>query len=1451
MVRSWHPSPEVIARILDAQATQATQADSAASTVSGSGSSSSSDALRANSVTTTNRNANDALPRMESPRASSYRGAYGQQSNMNPVNTGLHHTLPYIRVNRSRPQRPFPASEPTTARSQSQHTSQGQIASRTTTNSNDSMSNSQRRAVRSLTSPTPDDTTYASIFDSPTLRRGVDSSSVATTPTLTSSSSNGNIRNSDITSRRTTSSQYSTQHAGSRPSVSGRSFSLQSFRTPRNSIINQQALNSSSSSNLPSSQPRTSTNTQNSRNIQSNSSTSIPQISSLRLPSTRGSPRPAASLYRSPTQTTSRNPGPATPASISSRFRGVYLQTPTRKSSTPRSAKECKKSKISPSSTSTWRLAKEESDAFHHSAVARCSRCMFDTLPIEILCSILEYVILPRTEEMSVNDDGDGPKAGSSLRYWYLDPNRSLLRLVCRNWNLTILAMAREIFIELGSDESMASLLDSVAAERRAAATARLRASSSQRLPTNDTPFDLSLYSSGVHSPASTGRALRTLRRSARLLEALGSSPSTSSPSSVTSSPSTGRSSLSTPTRPRVRQSFPLTSELPRSSRVSFNFSRYAEFAESHGIQFDRHPRLFQHVAQSQSDNQRVAKQTFIPIEKFYDSLQGASDMTMNSSARSSSGSKTPWTCPPHISSLSVKGKLPRYLDPQEDAVLSAIHSGMQSHVGNDEATNPSASSSVLKRLTSEKGFGTKLENWLRAAVPKSIKSFSVSSSSDFGMNGLLLLPRSLTELNISRCPKLMGGTLFIGFRHLSNLTCLTMCSELLFTDESFISALETLIHLRQFDYTYPCDPIQPAWRDLFRYCSSCELYHRRLTAKTYTRKLVMPVLPSQIQWFTFAMDEPRFQHQRIDTYDHSNDGNQHSLDRSDSTQYWLCLWRSEDSSEAQNDIQNNDNDIKEDQHHDGAESMMRGVPHRPWWPENLTRLDLSQCVVMDSRFDVPPQLKELVIAYPLEPKEIQVEGSDSKLEEDKQWFPESLMSFEVRGVPYHASCEVQDNPSVKVASWMSYTNTMLKRVPRHLEHFIINSFQVPDIDAMTALQARTGKTLKTWIVRLLCPQRPKQSGHNALQLYAPIIYVDDDATDDEQEHGWRSMFQQTEPDSDEYDDVLGSLSLRRILRQQLYSAGSMNYSSRNNSSNNSNTPGQEEMRHIAESEQYDITPVMLRNATKRMEVLEKLEVHVNFQHYRFCQSIWKGRLGLSEPIATTMKENSEGLQDSSTFATSEFKKKPLPSPESSFSSSSSSSSSTTILQPDSFSSLSALLSHRKTSTHPRDSASTENHDNILNSFATYRHKKRKLTAYRQTFKDFMTPTLTPLDTVDAGKGVHRRWEYPQDRPTSSLPMSFSTGSESSMPLDVKGKGKKVESCSPIDLTKDTDVEEVEDEDKSADSSRPRPVIDNVCGVSNILGHGRRAGCPATEIVYWNNSCCGKRCLGWMRHSLN
>lgn len=910
----------------------------------------------------------------------------------------------------------------------------------------------------------------------------------------------------------------------------------------------------------------------------------------------------------------------------------------------------------------SFKISEAISDAFHHSERARCQANMFEKLPTEILCTILVYVVEPRDIRPAANDDGDGPKAGNPLQYWYLDRDRCLLRLVCRSWNQTILAMAREINVTLGSDESMNTLLQSLAERKNHGVPPHplLRASNSTGNATG--------------TRTSTGRRHPSMaRRSPRL-----SGTSTS-----------------------------LSSILGRSSS-EWDLSPLQQYVLKGGSK---------NVVLGQLERRRLSKQLRIPIQGFYNPKAKRTNASSVASGSIPVARVNPWTCPPFISSLSVQGNIPLTTDPKEEVIMSANYSGTQPRPGG--GTLDCSTATPTFRIC-EKEYGSTLDHWLRAAVPKSLTAFSVTLSADFGMSGLLSLPKTLTTLKLIRCPKITGGSLCLGFQHLSNLTSLTICSDIMFTDETFLAALGSLAHLRQLVYIFPCDSVQPAWRDLFRYCSSCELYHRRITTKTYSRELLMPELPQQIQDFVFQMDEPKFQHIRVDTIEQ----NHHGIDRGENTKFSLSLWKSETKAVE-----------------DWCGFDLFPGELRSWWPDNLSRLDLSMASVSYSSFDVPPKLKELVISYPLKPNEIVANGSMDVLDEDKQWFPESLTILEVHGVPYHASCEMQDSANAKVTSWMAYIHKILGMVPRQLEHFTINTYQVPDIEAMEAMRRRVQTCLKTWKVRLLCPQRPKQTGFSLSQLYAPAVL--DESNDEEMDYNVEF------PDYYSYDDSDADMDSNTSYDSEAdeHSDIAM-YNS-----------GRAAVRQFAETvtaEQYDVTPIMLRNAIKGMRVLEKLEVEVNYQHYRYCCALWKGNLGLSEPLVSSGTGSGPGSE-------------------------------------------STKMGNMKMT------------DRTLNGQGKMGDEEEGESDDAEENDGVFEPKVSAV--VD---GMHRK-----GKGTATATSTLTRASPST--FDVKGKGKKIEN------------------DEKTESNREG------CVQVDLMGHSKGGVRPKTEIRYWSNSCCGKRCLGWIR----
>ncbi|KAF8927475.1 hypothetical protein BGZ58_010361 [Dissophora ornata] len=909
------------------------------------------------------------------------------------------------------------------------------------------------------------------------------------------------------------------------------------------------------------------------------------------------SSRAASRVEAPPTTPLPRDTQAIRPPSLAAEpLRNQFLRSPLTggsKSSSPSNLGQRAKAK-SEKPASTLKLTITRSHIFHHSPEAQCNSNMFEKLPTEILCAILGYVVDPGEEKLGASDDGDGPRIDNSLQYWYLDPTRSLLRQVCRSWNETILAMAREIHVILPVDESIKSLLESIAVKNRTASLFRSPglarrapvSTSTLRNTTGNTTANIG------NVTANTGNS-HVVRRSARLMGA--------SAANTATTPAAAPSSSATPLPGWV-----LPNPYPTSgnSRVSLAFGAYNGFAESHGIRADQHPRLFHHIIQDQYERRRIAKQKSMPIQCFFNPVQRRQDPSNPSAAATSSHSTVfkanPWTCPPFISSLSIQGSLARSMDPKEDIVMSAGYSGNNPHPGGG-AVDFLSVDPQYHMVDSEQG--SVLDHWLRAAVPKNLTTFSISRSADFGLNGLLSLPKHLKTLKITRCPKITGGVLFMGFQHLSNLTSLTVCSEVMFTDESFVAALSSLKHLHQLTYIYPCDPVQPAWRDLFRYCSSCELYHRRVTTKTYTRKLLIPELPHQIQDFSFEMDETKFQHLR------------------------------------------------------------------------------------------------------------------------------------------------------------AYIDKMLKMVPHQLEHLTINSFQVPDAVAMTTMRDRVQKSLKTWKVRLLCPQRPRENGFSSLQLYAPMVYVDessdgdmdedDDLGDDYSSSDGSDFWDEEVYPSSDSDEEMSALRQARVFH------------------NHYGHIGRAQLRQFAESvsaEQYDVTPIRLRETTKGMKVLEKLEVEVNYQHYKFCRAIWKGNLGLSEPTAPVGKQTAYGKMG--------------------------------------------------------ESGSKEVAAAVLS------------------------------EGVDGESHVMKKQR------------TEGSSAEPSTRVDKKGKGKAVEiDVGPSWTVVDGDkVEHYESPAASSSSSSSQGIgtkrawegsdtssSSQDVAQSRLMGHVKSGSLPKTEIRYWNNSCCGKRCLGWIR----
>ncbi|KAG0032786.1 hypothetical protein BGZ81_010071 [Podila clonocystis] len=922
----------------------------------------------------------------------------------------------------------------------------------------------------------------------------------------------------------------------------------------------------------------------------------------------------------------------------------------------------------------------------------------FEKLPVEVVCIILEMTAALPPEPYADGDDGDGPKVGNPIFCWHSDPARVTLRLVCRSWNQIILSMAREVHVEIGADESLKTMKTNEEARNRRMVTAS-SPSNGRGNRVRQLDRNTNLGSSSIADP--------TVRRSVRI--------AATSMSSASSSP----------------YSSTLTS---RASSQSYNDILAEEAVRQYGVYSDRHPRLYQRIMQAQSDKRRAVNQTPIPLQVFYNTRTPAApsgDVQASPKARESNN---PWSCPPNINSLYIYGTLPKLSHPQENEVLVPGSSAAGSSAGggsfHDNAECP-------EYHIKEDDHGTALDHWLRAAVPRHLTKFSINCSSDFGLSGdQQMLKRYSLEKCTNSATKghyyngsdssgflsygiVTGGVLLYGFRRLENLTMLAMCSDQLFVDESFTGALGTLVHLRRLIYTFPCDPVQPAWRDLFRYCSSCELYHRINATKNYTRQLLMPQLPNQITDFTFAMDEIQFQKIRVDPQDQYR----RSLSRTESTRFCLSLWKTDYKGHVEN------NDHLESSAWCGFDLTPEAA--RSWWPENLTRLDLSNCTVVGSRFDVPPRLCDLVIGYPLQPKELPESETTPDLDSWKrQWFPKTLVSLEVQGVPYHASCEMQDDPELKVKAWMAYSETILGMVPHELEQLTVHCFQVPQVSSLNLMTARCAHSLKEWTLRLLCPQRPRDSGHTPMQLYSPVIFVDEDSSDDD-------LYESDGMDSDgeEYYQLMATRLQRRLSRDALrdYAA-------------------------VAEADiqdTYDETPIRIRNACKRLNRLRTINVDVNFQHYKYCSARWNGDMSLVEPT------------------------KPL---------------------------LGDVIC--------LDTSEDENGEDDVLEVKRGQAKQNQNANDEHTFGGW-------ADRSKKGK-VHSRESSMEDLAA------------------VNGKGKAVDRGHTEDPIKDFST--------SVTSSAGSGAC-HVHGVHSTLLYNQLQPRvePKAEVRYWHNSCCGKRCLGWIR----
>lgn len=306
--------------------------------------------------------------------------------------------------------------------------------------------------------------------------------------------------------------------------------------------------------------------------------------------------------------------------------------------------------------------------------------------------------------------------------------------------------------------------------------------------------------------------------------------------------------------------------------------------------------------------------------------------------------------------------------------------------------------------------------------------------------------------------------------------------------------------------------------------------------------------------------------------------------------------------------------------------------------------------------------------------------------------------------------------------------------VPHNLKQLTLHCFQVPQVSSLNLMTARCAHSLKEWTLRLLCPQRPRDSGYTPMQLYSPVIFVDEDSSDDD-------LYDSDGLDSDgeEYYQLMANRLQRRLSRDALrdYAA-------------------------VAEADiqdTYDETPIRIRNACKRLNRLRTINVDVNFQHYKYCSARWSGDMGLTEPT------------------------KPLPGG---------------VFCLDTF----------------EDEDEDGDEDNIL-EVKRGQHAKQS-----QNVND----GLTFEGSADRSKKGKVRTE------------------ESSMgnSATVKGKGKAVD--------RGRTEGPIEDFSTSVISSTGSGAC-YVHGIhSNSLYNQLQPRVePKAEVRYWHNSCCGKRCLGWIR----
>lgn len=372
--------------------------------------------------------------------------------------------------------------------------------------------------------------------------------------------------------------------------------------------------------------------------------------------------------------------------------------------------------------------------------------------------------------------------------------------------------------------------------------------------------------------------------------------------------------------------------------------------------------------------------------------------------------------------------------------------------------------------------------------------------------------------------------------------------------------------------------------------------------------------------------------------------------------------------------------------------------------------------------------------------------------------------------------------------------------VPRQLEHLTTSSFQVPEADSMAAMNERVQNNLKTWKVRLLCPQRPRESGYSMLQLYAPFIYVDDESGEDEEEEVEEDIAVLSSGDDTDSDSSMdytesflrrGELvadRLRRRRQQAQRQARPTLGQTRplgQTTSHQGSQGVQTAMGSLSAAEKYDVTPVMLRQAVKDMKVLESLEVYVNYQHFRLCRANWKGSLGLFEPplvvaLPTPNGNNEEKERDGDHVDQGE--------------------------------------------SHPR--------------------KKLKSILKRPTGTASGGSTPAGLSMDRKGKGRAHDDPKGKERKANLSSQHPETSWDGIEGVDVVLEAGRQDKGKGVKRGRDDGDHDLDGQVQSLATTT------SATGIGGPVRGGGR-GAAKTSLRYWENSCCGERCLGWGRVHLD